>query len=206
ADCNGNLPVFSATGAVSFANALGQPVPAPLNCDVAVYNNPRAEYQITALANGNVIVDHVVARAKNLKSPAYEGIDTLRNIELIQFSDVTIAAPKFTDRIVPSVIGLTPAAAAAKLAAVGLTVGVTTVLSATVPAGVVISQAPAAEVGANLGTAVNLVVSAGGTTVPNVVGSAQAAASGLLTTAGLTTGTVTFQASATVPAGNVISE
>ena len=280
ADCNGNLPVFSATGAVSFANALGQPVPAPLNCDVAVYNNPRAEYHITALANGNVIVDHVVARAKNLKSPAYEGIDTLRNIELIQFSDVTIAAPKFTDRIVPSVIGLTPAAAAAKLAAVGLTVGVTTngkanvtnpvpignilnqnppagtvitaggavdlvistgipvpnvvglnypgtvingsvhsiteagmvvgtittVLSATVPAGVVISQAPAAEVGANLGTAVNLVVSAGGTTVPNVVGSAQAAASGLLTTAGLTTGTVTFQASATVPAGNVISE
>jgi hypothetical protein len=89
----------------------------------------------------------------------------------------------------------------------GMVVGtVTTQLSLTVPAGVVISQDPAAEVGANLGTAVNLVVSAGGTTVPNVVGSTQSAATGLLTTAGLAVGTVTLQASATVPAGNVISQ
>jgi len=281
ADCNGKLPVFgaTATGVLSFVDALGQPAVAPLNCDVAVFNNPRAEYQITALANGNVIVDHVVAKAKNLKSPAYEGIDTLRNIELIMFSDVTIPAPKFTDRIVPNVIGMTPAAATAALAAVGLTVGattngkanvtnpvpigniltqsptagtiitvggavnlvistgipvpnvvglnypgqlingavhsiteagmvvgtITTQLSATVPAGVVISQDPAAEVGANFGTAVNLVVSAGGVTVPSVVGTTQASATSAISAVNLPIN-VTFQASATIPSGTVISQ
>ena len=279
ADCNGRLPVFSATGAISFVDAAGNPAAAPLNCDTAVYNNPRAEYQITPLANGTAIVDHVIGRAKNLKSPAYEGIDIVRNIELLMFSDVTIPTPKFTDRVVPNLIGLTPAAASTALAAVGLTVGatttgkanvtnpvpignvlnqnppagttvtvggavdlvlstgvpvpnvvglnypgqllngavhsiteagmtvgvVTTQLSATIPAGVVISQDPAAEVGVNLPHAVNLVVSAGGTTVPSVVGTTQASATAAISAVGLPF-TVTFQASATVPSGTVISQ
>jgi hypothetical protein len=43
-------------------------------------------------------------------------------------------------------------------------------------------------------------------TVPNVVGETQAAASALITSAGLVVGTVTAQSSATVSAGSVISE
>jgi len=42
--------------------------------------------------------------------------------------------------------------------------------------------------------------------VPNVVGDTQAAATAAITNAGLTLGTVTSQASSTVPSGNVISE
>ena len=42
--------------------------------------------------------------------------------------------------------------------------------------------------------------------VPNVVGDTQAAATTVLTGAGLVVGTVTQQSSSTVAAGNVISE
>ena len=256
---------------------------APKNCDTAVFSNPRADYTITANANGTVTVDHTAAVHGNFASPANDGTDTLRNIEQIQFSDVTIPAPKFADRLVPNVIGLTPAAASAALAAVGLNVGATTsgkasvanpiaiglilsqnppggttltvgasvdlvvstgipvpnvvgltypgnplisgavhaiteagmvvgtvtsVTSTTVPANVVISQDPAAEVGANLSTAVNLTVSSGPplVAVPNVVGLTQAAATTAITGAGLTVGAVTTASSETVAAGSVISQ
>ena len=43
-------------------------------------------------------------------------------------------------------------------------------------------------------------------TVPNVVGQSQSAASSTITAAGLTVGTITQQASSTIPAGNVISQ
>ena len=58
------------------------------------------------------------------------------------------------------------------------------------------------------GSAVNLVVSTGPApvTVPNVVGQTQAAATTAITNAGLVVGTVTQQASATVPAGRVITQ
>src|SRR5262249_55070235 len=80
--------------------------------------------------------------------------------------------------------------------------------SLTVPAGVVISQDPAAATAVDVGTAVNLVVSSGrpNVLVPNVVGLSQTAASTSITGAGLVGGTVTLQASTTVPRGNLISE
>jgi hypothetical protein len=111
--------------------------------------------------------------------------------------------------IVPDAVGLTQAAAESAITTAGLTVGTVTLQSsATVPAGNVISQNPLAGVLVSPGTAVNLVVSTGPATVtvPNVVGMAQAAAESSITTAGLTVGTVTLQSSATVPAGNVISQ
>src|SRR5438105_2908286 len=241
---------------------------APKHCGTAVISNLRADYTITANANGTVTVSHTAAKAGGgFKSPTNDGTDILRNIEQIRFQDVTIPTPKFADRLVPNVIGLTPAAAAAALAAVGLNVGtttsgkasaahpvpigliisqnplggttlvacswvnlvistgigvpnvvglaypgtvqsgavhnileqgmtvgtVTTQLSATVPAGLVISQDPTSAVSVNLPQAINLVVSAGGVTVPSVVGATQAAATSTITGAGLTVGAVTLQ-------------
>jgi len=68
---------------------------------------------------------------------------------------------------VPNVVGLARAVATTRITTAGLTVGtVTTQISATVPAGGVISQRPAAGAGAAPGSAVNLVVSSGPDTPP----------------------------------------
>jgi hypothetical protein len=111
---------------------------------------------------------------------------------------------------VPNVVGLTQAAAQTTIAGAGLTVGaVTTANSATVPAGLVISQNPASGVGVAPNSAVALVVSLGAVTtvaVPNVVGLTQAAAQTTIAGAGLTVGAITTANSATVPAGLVISQ
>ncbi len=107
---------------------------------------------------------------------------------------------------VPNVVGLTQAAAQAAITSAGLTVGtVGSTNSQTVAIGRVISQTPPPGTSVTAGTAVNLVVSLG-TAVPNVVGLAQAAAETAITNVGLIVGTVTQAGSATVAAGNVISQ
>ena len=110
---------------------------------------------------------------------------------------------------VPNVVGLTQTAATTAITGAGLTLGtVGTASSATVPAGKIISQLPLSGTSAAPASAVNIVVSTGPApvTVPNVVGLTQAAATTAITGAGLTVGVVTTQNSATVPAGNVISQ
>ena len=97
---------------------------------------------------------------------------------------------------VPDVVGQTQSAAATTLSNVGLTVGdVTRQASSTVPAGTVIGQNPAAGTPVAPGAAVNLTVSSGPppVTVPNVVGLSQQSASAVLTRAGLTVGSITYQ-------------
>ncbi|MEL6870948.1 MAG: PASTA domain-containing protein [Pseudomonadota bacterium] len=110
---------------------------------------------------------------------------------------------------VPNVTGLERAAAEAAIVAANLVVGdVTEVIDFNVPAGNVISQDPLAGTQVSEDTAVDLVVSLGPPTVgvPDVVGQTQAAASSAITGVGLTVGNVSQQASANVPAGNVISQ
>jgi len=110
---------------------------------------------------------------------------------------------------VPNVVGELQAAATTAITAVGLTVGaVTQASSASVASGAVISETPAAASSVAKGSAVALVVSSGPppVSVPNVVGDTQAAATSALTGAGLTLGTVTQAASASVASGEVISE
>jgi uncharacterized repeat protein (TIGR03806 family) len=111
---------------------------------------------------------------------------------------------------VPNVVGLSQAAASTAITGAGLNVGsVTNANSATVAAGNVISQNPVAGTMVAPASAVNIVVSSGPApmvSVPNVVGQTQAAASNLITTAGLRVGTVTTAASTTVPSGSVISQ
>jgi len=110
---------------------------------------------------------------------------------------------------VPNVVGMAQAAAEAAITAATLTVGnVTTAYSPTVPTGDVISQDPTAGSSVVHDSAVDIVVSLGvePVTVPNVVGSAQAAAEAAITAATLTVGNVTTQYSDTVAAGVVISQ
>ena len=112
---------------------------------------------------------------------------------------------------VPNVVGLAQAAAQSSLTSAGLTLGaVTTANSSTVPSGQVISQTPASGSSAAPGSAVALVVSLGPApipvSVPNVVGLTQAAAQSAITGVGLTVGAITSANSATVPAGQVISQ
>jgi beta-lactam-binding protein with PASTA domain len=114
-----------------------------------------------------------------------------------------------TQVVVPNVVGLAQAAAETAITDAGLVVGtVTTQTSETIPTGEVISQNPTAGTEVASGSAVDLVVSSGAqpVAVPNVVGMAQAAAETAITDAGLVVGTVTTQASETVPAGEVISQ
>ncbi len=109
---------------------------------------------------------------------------------------------------VPSLGGLTQAAATSAITTAGLTVGTITTQTSAVPAGIVISQNPVGGTVVAPGTGVSFVVSSGPApvAVPNVVGLTQAAASTAITGAGLTVGTITTQSSPTVPAGSVISQ
>jgi len=182
--------------------------PAPLNCDTAVYNFPRAEYDITANANGTVTVTDVpLLRA--VAAHLSEGTDTLRNIEQLQFSDMTIPVPVFVaTAIVPNVIGLIDTAAAAAITAVGLQVGATTgIETTTVPVGTVLGQFPAGGTSLVIGGRVNLDVAvAPVAVVPNVIGLTQAVATASITGAGLVVGAITTANSAVFPAGTVISQ
>jgi len=111
--------------------------------------------------------------------------------------------------LVPTLVGLTRNAAVVALNAVGLVLGnVTLRSSATVPAGIVISQSPVAGVAVSAGSSVNLVVSSGltQTIVPNVIGLGLVAAEQAILNAGLTIGTISEEANPAVPAGQVFEQ
>jgi Ca2+-binding RTX toxin-like protein len=180
----------------------------PRNCDIAVFTGPRSDYDVIQNGNGTVTVVHLAGVGSfGIRN---DGTDTLRNIERIRFSDTTINAPGAggtTSVTVPAVIGLTQAGATLAITNAGLGVAVATANSATVPSGNVISQTPAADSLALPGSVVGLVVSIGPAlvNVPNVVGSTQAAASAVISGAGLGVG-ITNANSTTIVAGNVISQ
>lgn len=110
---------------------------------------------------------------------------------------------------VPAIVGLGRSAAEAALTTAGLAVGnVTMLVSATVAAGVVINQIPAAGDIVIPGSAVALEISSGPgpvVTVPTVVGQGQGAVAALLQAAGLVVGAVTTVNSA-LPAGQVLTQ
>ena len=82
----------------------------PPAVDTAVFSGNRGEYDITRNAvTGAVTVAHARPAVANLNN----GTDTLLNIEVLQFADVTIAAPGARVAAVPRVVGLTQAQATA---------------------------------------------------------------------------------------------
>ncbi len=112
-------------------------------------------------------------------------------------------------RAVPCLTEILVSTATTTLTNAGLTTGtVMQQCSDTVPEGHIISQSPPCGTMVACGTSVTLVVSSGccSRAVPGVVGQTQSAAVTALTSAGLTTGSVTQQCSDTVASGHVISQ
>jgi beta-lactam-binding protein with PASTA domain len=109
---------------------------------------------------------------------------------------------------VPDLMGLVRLAALSLLTGANLTAGtMMQECSSTVTAGLIMRQDPAAGTQAVPGSAVSFVVSTGPcVTVPNVVGQGQTTAGGMLSAAGLATGTLTQQCSDTVDKGLVLSQ
>jgi len=110
---------------------------------------------------------------------------------------------------VPNVVNLAQAAASSAITGAGLAVGtITSANSVTVPAGSVISQNPVGGTVVAQGSAVALVISLGpaNVAVPNVVNLTQAAATTAIVNASLVVGAITSANSATIAAGNVISQ
>ncbi|ACU53058.1 serine/threonine protein kinase with PASTA sensor(s) [Acidimicrobium ferrooxidans DSM 10331] len=107
---------------------------------------------------------------------------------------------------VPKVVGETASTAEAKLLALGFNVS-TNYQAASAPQGTVVAESPTGGTSAPHGSTVVLTVSNGPSSiaVPNVVGLSLASASNKLGADQLAVGTVTYQASSSVPNGDVIS-
>jgi beta-lactam-binding protein with PASTA domain len=168
--------------------------------DTALFSGPRADYTITVLANGSIRVEH--------NDGGIDGIDTVRNVERLQFTDQTLTVNSNVNRTVPSVTGLSQADAEAAILAAGLTVGTITPADSTEADGTVIGQTPAAGETATDLSPVNLTVSAPPAliTVPSVAGMSQQTASDTIVGAGLSVGAISQQSHETVDAGNVITQ
>jgi len=109
--------------------------------------------------------------------------------------------------VVPDVVGLNQGDAEAAITAAGLTVGtINEEYNCTVPAGQVISQDPTAGTLAELDSAVDLVISLGPLSVPDVVGMNVVDAVLAIFGADLTIGTINEEYSCTVPVNEVISQ
>jgi eukaryotic-like serine/threonine-protein kinase len=120
-------------------------------------------------------------------------------------TDITVTVSSGPPALtVPSLAGLSVAAATAQLKEVGLKVGTSTPAdSATVTMGLVVSTSPGAGASASAGDTINLMVSSGKVLIPSVVGQSGSAAGATLTAlnlnytvvanAGCSTGAVTAQ-------------
>jgi beta-lactam-binding protein with PASTA domain len=139
----------------------------------------------------------VVDTASNTLTSTISGLSLAQNVS---------ARPLPPGIVVPDVVGDTQSTATNAIVAAGLALGsVTHQTSSAVAPGSVISQLPAGGELAGANAAVGLVLSSG-VSVPNVVGTTQAAATSAITSAGLTVGTLSQQSDPTVAAGSVLSE
>ncbi len=161
-------------------------------------------FSITATPGADTVFLHWmgnIPEGQNPSSTAISGTMTQNREIIAVFVPVTVT--------VPDLSGKTQAEAETALMSAGLTMGaVTQEYSSTVPAGQVISQAPAAQTSVAYGSVVSIVISLGScyTSIPNVEGLGTAEAQAALTTANLTTGAITYELSETVPEGRVISQ
>jgi hypothetical protein len=153
------------------------------------------DFSNTAIVTGVQVLDSFGNPVSNVGITSASGTDYNKLVPLLI--------------MVPNVVGLTQLAASAAIVGSGLIVGTVSLQSSsTVASGSVIGQSPASGTGVLDGSTVNLTVSSGPpqVAVPNVVGQTQAAAGSAIVGAGLAVGTVTPQSSATVTAGEIISE
>ena len=190
--------------AVNLVVSLG-PVVVP---DVVGQSQSTAETNI-------VVAGLIVGNVTTSNSPSVPAGDVisqnpLANVQVAPGSAVDIVislGPVPVQVEVPDVVGLAQAAAEGLITGAGLVPNVTTASSQSVAAGNVISQNPVNPTLVDVGSVVDIVVSTGPPpTVPNVVGDDETTAQGKITGAGLVVGSVTTDSSASVPAGDVISQ
>ena len=168
--------------------------------DTAVFSGALAEYSTVENADGSMTITHL--------NGGIDGVDRLRNIERLQFTDQTIEVSTNVMATVPDVVGSNQGPASTSISGAGLVLGAVTVENNAVPAGRVIRQSPAANESVPALTPVDLVVSIGPSNVlvPSVVGEPEANARTAIEGADLRVGTVTRTSSTTVASGNVISQ
>ncbi|HXI27519.1 MAG TPA: PASTA domain-containing protein, partial [Vicinamibacterales bacterium] len=173
-----------------------------------VLGTPLGPLQLNASANTDGTFAYTPPLDTVLPAGAGQKLSTVFTpTDTVLFTTATASVNIDVVMVVPNVVGLTRAAASSAIVAAGLTVGtVTQASSLTVPSGAVISQTPSAASESATVVAVDLVVSTGAVTVPNLVGLTQAAATTALTDAGLTLGAISTASSTTVPSGSVISQ
>ncbi|HEY7302825.1 MAG TPA: PASTA domain-containing protein [Bryobacteraceae bacterium] len=145
---------------------------------------------------------HLTVKATSRASQPHQVIEDSDDVEILVPSQLPVAS-------VPDVVGQTQMAATTAITGAGFALGsVTTQPSADLPAGLVMSQNPAAGTLVAFGSKVDLALSSGApiSSVPNVVGQTQTAATAAIVSAGLIVGAITTEPSATVPTGAVISQ
>jgi len=161
--------------------------------DAFIYSNGVMTDLNTLLPAGSSVTLHEATAINDSGQILAYSLDYATNVRTAYLLTPNFPAPV----TVPNVVGVTQTVAGNTIAAADLNVGIVSIQnSGTVPAGVVISEAPAAGSSLRVGAAVNLAVSSGKVAVPSVVGLANAAATSLLTSAGLM-GTVSYQYSST---------
>ncbi len=214
-------------GTVTTANSATVPIGNVISQNPAAGTNVFQGNEVAIVVSLGIAVPNMVGLAQAAAQTAITdasltvGTVTTANSATVSIGNVisqnpaagtNVAAGSMVDLLVslgasvPNVVGLAQAAAQTVITNAGLTVGtVTSVNSATVPIGTVISQNPLAGDNVAPGSAVAFVVSLG-TAVPNVVGLTQAAAQTGITNAGLTVGAITTASHPSVPTGNVISQ
>jgi beta-lactam-binding protein with PASTA domain len=142
----------------------------------------------------NVAVGHVVSQ------------DPIAGTEVYPGSTVNLVISKGPAITVPDLVGIDQGYAENTIAAERLTVGtITEMCSAEVEAGYVISQEPAGGEIVTVNTPVNLVISLGMATVPNVIAVTLEEAQSALTNNGLTAIDTTYECS-DAPAGEIIGQ
>ncbi len=156
------------------------------------------------LAWGNVTYEHSetvpVGRVCGQSPAAGTPISALSRVDIAISNGITPVP-------VPNVVGMTQDAATEAIITAGLVLGgVDGQYSATIPAGTVMSQNPAAGTNKVPGSPVSLVVYLGLPRVPNVVGLTRLLAEAAILRASLAVGEVTEQHDETVPAGIVMDQ
>lgn len=171
----------------------------PDDVDTAVFTGARSEYSVSVLADGTVLVDHGLG---------VDGLDTIRNVELLAFADQTIPIPDpVTQVVLPDLLGQQQADAEGALLALGLTF-VSEIVASAAPAGSVIGQSPAGGQSVAVGSAVSLQISHGEelAPAPDLIGDTRADAIAQILAAEFIVGTITTANSDTVRPGSVISQ
>ena len=183
--------------AISYVRSIVATGALATGIDTALFTGPLGNYSIVVAADRTITVRDNVGT---------DGVDTVRNVERLQFADTIIPAPgpAPVGTPVPNLQGLTDAQARAAILGAGLTVGaVTTGNHASIAPGTVATQLPLAGVGVPSGTAVSFMITLGAL-VPDIHEQTVTDGRALLTAAGVAPGATANVNDPAIPPGLIV--